>query len=200
VEPEWRAHNAGTGALVGEALMGSAIRPALAHARDVCLMRAHKAREKSLELSDLHTRNQEECGEIEARISMHRQAVKRMDERHAQDTDLMAAELEQLSQELRMMRDALPSQSGLGLALKEDEQEVSVLRYELESEAARFVRETAEADEGVHAALALMIEFKEEVEGLVEASGGRLASTKARVEQTCKAHKAALAERVDALR
>jgi len=43
-----------------------------------------------------------------------------------------------------------------------------MLRYELESEAAKFVRETAEADEGIHAALALMIEFKEEVEGLIE--------------------------------
>jgi len=84
--------------------------------------------------------------------------------------------------------------------VKEDEQEVQALRYELESEAAKFVRETAESDEGMHAALALMIEFKEEVEGLVEASGVHLQATKANVEVALKAHRQAIQHRVEQLR
>jgi len=57
-----------------------------------------QAREKSLELQDLHERNQEECGEIEARILSHRTTVRRLDERHAVDSEAIAIEIETLTQ------------------------------------------------------------------------------------------------------
>ena len=112
----------------------------------------------------------------------------------------MASELDSLSSELRQIRDNHQTgQSALGAQVKEDEQEVYTLRYELEAESAKFIRETAEVDEGMHAALALMIEFKEEVEGLVEVSGVRLLSTKADIEVACKAHQLGLQQRLQAL-
>jgi SMC interacting uncharacterized protein involved in chromosome segregation len=155
--------------------------------QDIFLQKAHEARERSLELQDLADRNAEECSEIERRIEQLKRDTKRLDEKHKEDSEKMAMELQQISEETRIAVDALDVASRAGLCI-EEETEVQMLKRELELQSAKFLQDSQDYDDSVHKALGLMVDFKEEVEMVVKQTVGKLTTLTQDSERLTKDH------------
>jgi len=135
--------------------------------RERFLQIAHKAREASLELQDLSSRNAEECSEIESKIEQFKKETKRLDEKHKEDSEKLALELNQIAKETEFAKQSLDAANRAGLCVDE-EAEVQSLKRSIEMQATKYTQDAQEYDDSVHKALALMVDFKEEVELIVK--------------------------------